>query len=101
MNEKLCKETVVFAGIGKDAKIKCYLSQVFDFSTGQMTFTATIGVFKVEGRSDWRTVGSDLSKHTQKDFATFEEAASWLNERCEEFSIVEFRQAPKEKSLCH
>ena len=95
MNQELCQATVVFVGIGKDGKIKCYLAKQLDLSSGQTEFRATAVASKIGGNSDAPTINSEGHKG-DLGFKTFEEAARWLEERCEEFSpLIELHLAPK------
>jgi hypothetical protein len=102
MSDEIYKVTVVLAGIGKDGKIKCYLSKLFNPSTGKEMFSATVATFKVEVNLDWRKINADLGNLTKQDFRSFDEAANWVESRCEEFSsLIELHPVPKETNICH
>ena len=87
MKQTLCRATVIYVGIGKDGKIKCFLTKESDVPVTRTTFHATIAVLRRD-----RTVGKNTNT-----FGSFEKAKRWLESHFDELSIVELRPVPEAK----
>jgi hypothetical protein len=88
MNGGLCRATIVYVGIGKGGKIKCFLTKESGIPATRMTVHATIAVLREDG---------NVGKNTET-FHSFEKAQRWLESHFDELSIVELQPVPKAKS---
>lgn len=85
MNQELCRATVIYVGIGKDGKIKCFLTKESQVPAAQNAFHVTIVVLWTD---------ANVGENT-RSFNSFEEAQNWLEKHFDELSIVELKPIPK------
>jgi hypothetical protein len=88
MNRGLCRATIVYVGIGKGGKIKCFLTKESDIPTTRIIFRATVAVLRRDG---------NVGKNTE-NFDSFEKAQRWLESQFDELSIMELQPVPKAKN---
>lgn len=86
-SRNLCRSTVVYVGIGRDGRIKCFLTKESLFPSKRAMFHATIAVLRQAG---------NVVKNTET-FDSFEKAQRWLEQLFDELSIVELKPVLKAK----